>query len=319
MIKRYDIIADWHLNEYCNFKCSYCYKPLAARENITRRGRKNIGKIISSFDKTGLIWLIHMSGGEPFLHQDFIKLCRGLTKNHYISINTNLSLPTNVIEKFCRGINPRRAAFIHCSLHITQRASKRKIKLFIKNIHLLKEYNFTTHVSQVMWPPVLDYFGELFAYFKKEQILIKPKNFKGLYKARHYPESYTQKEKETILYFMKKAREDEDSGRVMAYPIDTNIDHKWLKGYVSFRGRLCAAGKDFVSIDYDGTVRRCIGNDACLGNIYKGEFSPLSCKLPCKLNICLCPYYGFKFAIGKPKIIRMNRASAGQPGTEKEK
>jgi len=99
-----DIIADWALNKYCNFSCPYCFVSMEDRRQITYRGN-DAQRIISSFNNSGKIWLIHMSGGEPLLHPDFVDLCKGLTERHYISMNTNLSRQS--VYDFCEKIDPK--------------------------------------------------------------------------------------------------------------------------------------------------------------------------------------------------------------------
>ena len=83
-----DLLADWELNIFCNFSCEYCFysKDRKAKDK-KYAGHENIEQIVDFFDKSDRTWLIHMSGGEPFIHPRFIELCSKLTKKHYISIN----------------------------------------------------------------------------------------------------------------------------------------------------------------------------------------------------------------------------------------
>lgn len=67
-------------------------------------------KVLDGFERTGLTWLVHMSGGEPFYFPHFTELCQGLTEKHSISINTNLS-HRDVIH-FARAVNPQKVEFI---------------------------------------------------------------------------------------------------------------------------------------------------------------------------------------------------------------
>ena len=298
---KFDIIADWTLNTFCNFSCPYCYIPMKDRRDQARKGT-DVQRIIGSFNKSGKIWLVHMSGGEPSFHPDFIDLCRGLTEKHYISMNTNLSRQS--VYDFCEKIDPKRVSFVHCSLHITERDNQKALSDFIDKVHALEHAGFLVYVSQVMWPPLIDEFRQLFDLFQTKGISIRPKVFRGNYRRRGYPLFYTRAEKETILNFMTLNDEaDRQTGKTKGH-INPDLDRQWVDGYVSFMGLPCSAGSKFVKINFDGTIRRCQSDPTKLGNIYQGEFNLSDNELPCKTKICRCPYYGFRFASGKHKIVK---------------
>ena len=111
---KYDIFANWRINLLCNFRCEYCFYSVfivdRKKQTINTDDEYNIEKIVEGFNKTGLTWLVYISGGEPFLQPDFLELCRGLTEKHYISINTNLS--TRNIYDFAKHINPEKVTFM---------------------------------------------------------------------------------------------------------------------------------------------------------------------------------------------------------------
>ncbi|MBP1750162.1 MAG: radical protein [Deltaproteobacteria bacterium] len=298
---KFDVIADWTLNKYCNFSCPYCYVSMEDRRQVTYKGN-DAQRIINSFNSSGKILLIHMSGGEPFFHRHFIDLCKGLTERHYISINTNLS--NQIVYSFCEEIDPTRVSFVHCSLHITERDNQMVLSDFIDKVNALERAGFLVYVTQVMWPPVVGEFKQLFDFFQTKGILIRPKVFRGNYEGRDYPEHYTREEKDTILTFMKLCDDaDRQSDKTKGH-INPDLDRLWLDGYVSFKGMPCSAGSKFVKIDFDGTIRRCQSDQTNLGNIYQGEFKLFENAHLCRAKICRCPYYGFMFASGKHKIVR---------------
>ena len=43
------------------------------------------------FDSTGKTWLLHLTGGEPFAYRGFVELCAALTRNHLLSLNSNVT------------------------------------------------------------------------------------------------------------------------------------------------------------------------------------------------------------------------------------
>ena len=93
---RYDIEADWHLLNTCNYRCSYCFFPpdvlgsklrLFATPQQWRNG----------FDTAGVTWLVHITGGEPSIYPDFVDLCEELCQALCLpQFQFDPSLPENV-------------------------------------------------------------------------------------------------------------------------------------------------------------------------------------------------------------------------------
>ncbi|MCP2335682.1 STM4011 family radical SAM protein [Actinomadura rupiterrae] len=54
------------------------------------------------------------------------------------------------------------------------------------------------------------------------------------------------------------------------------------------RGRACRTGESVVSVDGDGTVRRCHFVPDVLGNLYDGTFRAALGPRPCPLDVCDC-------------------------------
>jgi len=301
MAAKFDIIADWALNKFCNFSCPYCYFSLKDRRNSAYKG-DNEQCHINSFNNSGRIWLVHMSGGEPFLHPDFIDLCKGLTEQHYISVNTNLS--SRLVYDFCEHIDPKKVSFVHCSLHITERENQNLVNDFIAKVRILEQASFNVFISQVMWPPVVDRFNQISEFFKKQGMLVRPKLLRGYYKWKEYPESYSESEKSALLHFMKVIEAADSQADKPAGHINPDMDKLWINGYVSFKGMPCLAGAKFVAIDFNGNIKRCQSDPTNLGNIYRGEFNLFENAERCKAKICGCPYYGFLYASGKHEIVK---------------
>ena len=297
--QRYDVSAEWEINRYCNFKCQHCfYSADKKRGDRAYIGHEDIEKIVGAFNATGITWLIGMVGGEPFLHPDFIHLCEELTKKHYLSIATNLS--TDNLREFCKTIDPKRIDRIHASLHIIERERLGLARDFIEKVRIVKDAGIRIYTTQVMWPPLVGRFETIFNTYEKEGVVIRPKLFRGFYSGRYYPREYSKKEKELILYFSRKAEEKEriESERNLIY---FGRNSALIEGPFSFKGLPCFAGRRFVTIDYDGNVRRCSDHKQSLGNLYEGTLKLLNRAEVCKVGFCGCPTNGMMFAVGKPE------------------
>lgn len=299
-MKKYDIIASWQLNWFCNFNCSYCYLlPKESRKDASLKDVHNIKKVIEFFDKVDKTFLIRMTGGEPFLYKDFVGLCQELTKRHYISIVTNLS--SNQVYDFAEKINPDKVDFIHASLHIQERERLGLKQDFIKKYKHLQQAGFNIYSASVMHPEIIDKFEDIFTYFDQQGIKIIPKVLRGDYCGKHYPAAYNSKERKVILHFLKKACKSQNSDDLdLFHPI---LDEKLITGDLSFKGLYCSAGKDFVTINYDGIIKRCGDENYYIGDIFKGSFKPLKKSRKCNVKVCTCPYPGLKFGEGEPQIL----------------
>ena len=314
----YDIEIAWQINNFCNFDCVYCWlhgKNWAKGERFI--GINDTQKIINGFNRTGLKLLIHMSGGEPFFFPNFVNLCQELTKKHFISINTNLTHKDTF--RFTEIINPEKVNFLHCSLHIQERGKTNKIKDFIKKYKLLQNQGFHVFASYLMYPHLIKQFKKDYVRFKSEGILLKPKVFWGNcarfkiidlaifrkmrhFFGKHYPESYSAKQKNLIKSYINTSNYDENINvKIKKYPIkrtiDLALDKNWLNKLPSFKGKNCLAGKKFVKMDQDGQVYRC--NDEhhhYLGNLFSDKVKLFNKILKCSVDTCSCPYVGYRYA-----------------------
>ena len=209
-----------------------------------------------------------MSGGEPFLFPDFVTLTSGLTRKHFISINTNLSSPD--IPAFGRAVDARRVVKIAAALHVTERERLgHSIDDFVHNVALLTEHGFPIAVLYILYPPLLTRARQDIERLERMGVTdIQAKVFKGRYEGRRYPEAYSDHDASLILSLSGK------------YPYNAG----YMRGPLSFKGRLCSAGCSSFKIFVNGDVRRCASVPTSYGNLYDGSFNPSSVLAPCTAN-----------------------------------
>src|SRR5207247_904815 len=82
----------------------------------------SVETLAAFFDASGLRWLLHLTGGEPFHYPNFVELCGLLTEQHVISINTNAD--SDRVIGFAETIDPGRVDFINCGVHLQQRSER---------------------------------------------------------------------------------------------------------------------------------------------------------------------------------------------------
>jgi pyruvate formate lyase activating enzyme len=86
----------------CNFHCPYCHNPELAKGAALEKWPEQ-----AAYDflekRKGFIEGVVISGGEPSLHPDVIRVCRAIRKMGYpIKLDTNGSRP-DVLEKLISG------------------------------------------------------------------------------------------------------------------------------------------------------------------------------------------------------------------------
>jgi MoaA/NifB/PqqE/SkfB family radical SAM enzyme len=294
---KYDIEADWHLLNTCNYRCAYCFfgpETLGSKLQVFA----NPDGWRSAFDASGYVWLLHMTGGEPSLYPDFVKLCENLTANHYISINSNLTHPS--LARFVTRINPSRVSFINAGLHLEERELRAGLDTFLLHANLLRSRGFPIVISVVATPLALARFEKAIALLEPIGLFPIPKLFRGVWSGDVYPKAYTPSDKNRFREFSRLAREFYGAllSRMAEPPsIDLLNDDAFVDGLPTYTGSLCEAGARFVQILPTGDVYRCGAKDF-QGNLLDRTFETRSRPAPCDSEHCyyFCNKYSLRGA-----------------------
>lgn len=268
---RYDIEADWTLLYTCNYRCRYCFwSPDTLGTKMA--GLPGAAEWIEAFRDTGKTWLLHLTGGEPSLHPQFVALCEGLAERHYLSLNSNLSRPA--IAEVARRVDPSRISLVHAALHPDQRIRREGWAAFARNVEVLQARGHRVLISVVATPVALAKFDTIARLCEPLGLRPVPKMLRGFHQGRRYPASYTPEERAAFRTASRWAREGyrELAASYAELPSVWPLhDDEWLDHPHDFRGRECDAGERFVAIHPDGNVFRCNVQDR-LGNLLRGDF-----------------------------------------------
>ena len=289
---KYDMEADWILLTTCNFRCAYCFVPLSALETkLTTYGTN--AHWTEGFDATDKTWLLHISGGEPSIYPEFVDLCERLSRNHYLSINSNLS--HRCMDTFAETINPERVHFINASVHYEERSKKTALDAFITRVQKLRTHGFHVLVSLVMTPLSLRNFPSISKYFESYGLSLIPKVMRERFQGKIYPGAYSEEQKLLIREYLAKAEQNYPSVRTeMGETPTVNMfaDDRLLDPPRIYHGKLCGSGHKFVRVEPDGAVIRC-GSGVQLGNILLRNVAFLTAPKPC--DSFYCPYFCEKY------------------------
>jgi MoaA/NifB/PqqE/SkfB family radical SAM enzyme len=298
---QYDIEGAWALLRTCNYRCDYCFlsdRALGGKIRVHATPEQ----WRAAFDDTGKTWMIHLTGGEPSLYPDFAAVSELLAERHYLSLNSNLT--GSSLVDFARRVPPGRVHYINAGLHPEERARKQGYEPFLRHATLLAERGFRLMVTVVATPEVLWTYDAIVASLRPLGLMPMPKLMQGKSLGRRYPESYTLEERRLFRDYSRLAE--------AAYPqlfadaqlrptIDPPLGRAHLRGLPDHRGRLCAAGMEYVRIEADGRVERC-GSGPSLGNLLARNVQFASAPAPCDRRHCfyVCDRYTQRAGVRQP-------------------
>ena len=265
----YDIYLIWALMRRCNFSCEYCIASASVlRANKAQEPIAPVDstKAVQVLNATGKTFRIGLTGGEPFLVPNFIELCHDLTQQHYISINTNLSVATDKIRALIDAVPRHKISVIMVSAHLDELVRRSLMSRLIDNVHVLQQAGINMAVMSVVHPEHVNKFLYWRDIFKKEGIVLLAKEIFGTYNEYSYPNGYT----------------DEQLNKL-------GINRISLSNYSPY-GKPCCAGYNAARITCNGDIEPCAYiREPKLGNIYK-EINLSNAMRLCPMKICACPY-----------------------------
>ncbi|MFA5856479.1 MAG: radical SAM protein [Candidatus Pacearchaeota archaeon] len=294
MQKLNNLDITWTIDAYCNYDCPYCQIPRIDKKlKIKKIETSNIKSLFKNISNSNII----LSGGEPFLFTDIIKICQLIIKNNNnLSIVTNLS--SDIVYEFADKIDPKKIGNISASLHLTELKKFNSKKEFIERYNYLVKKGFHVEVTIVMWPPIFKNFEKIYKEFVSYGMHIIPLSFLGKYNGKNYPNDYTKEELEIIKRYSKKT--------------DINYNDKYKRfgeithSRISFKGKLCLSGMKSLVINADGSIRRCFSESKIIGHINNpNNINAFKEAKFCESEISICPMECFTYCLEKEIKLKM--------------
>jgi MoaA/NifB/PqqE/SkfB family radical SAM enzyme len=212
-------------------------------------------------------WTVSLTGGEPFLSENIVDICEAVTERHTLALSTNL-IPVKVRD-FAEKIDPQKVEYINASCHLKELERTKTTGRYIGHYLLCREKGFRIAASVVAYPPLFPEIPKYRKDFGASGVELRFVPFCGIFKGKHYPESYTSEEE-----------------------FEFGLNQEKAKNRCRCSERVCNAGYNAFFADEKGDVRPCYHLEERMGNVASGvRFLPELTR--CRRERCHCPYYDY--------------------------
>ncbi len=284
--------AVWFLTWACNFKCPYCWEV----QRIAH-GEMKADPFIEA-EKWVAAWnrlrpaILDISGGEPFLQPNFIRMLQGFDDSIRIAITSNLSFD---LTEFVEKISPSKVFSMTVSFHPTQKLT---LNAFLGKALLLKNRGFRITVNFVTYPEQLWMLGNYKQIFESQGLNFHVDPYAP---TSYYPFELSENERAYLRPFVGG-----DRAHASALTGDKREIHV-----------LCSGGVSHLNVQPNGDAYRCIrevntkisATGDKVGNLFDPDF-----KLYSEWKYCgyyhICPGCDRD----KVKVKRVEPPASPQPG-----
>jgi hypothetical protein len=187
----YDAWLHWLVTQECFLSCEYC--PVGQQPFLKRNIKPiQVEKMMAALKRSGLTFRISFTGGgEPFAVPNITEACVEITKEHYLSLNTNL---VRDMRPFVEAVDSSRVIVIVASLHLQELERTRNIDKYIENFLACREVGMPIYAAAVGIPNVIPDLPRYRDIFSAAGIDIGMATYSGTYEGKVYPESYTDED-----------------------------------------------------------------------------------------------------------------------------
>ena len=265
----------WDIWYACNYRCSYC--PWEMSKSWEAMAKKH--RVISPAEWIACWERMHRKydsshvyfiGGEPLLYPRIDEILEALSRKHYLSVITNLSMPIDAARRLVQKLPPERVRF-GASFH----PEFSDLDQFLEKLAVFQEADFQVWASMVAWPPFIGEIKKYMDVFESRGIGLDLQTFFGTYQGKSYPLDYTREEKLAIS------------------PYIADILKPHGLGQEPTLGKPCGSGHIYSKILGNGDVYRCgsvvdYDSPAPMGNILDPDFELWAGPTPCPRRTCDC-------------------------------
>lgn len=254
----------------CNYHCPYCLiNKINYPQKYPQTSERGWEDWVKVFEKIPSS-MVFISGGEPFLYSNLVKLIKNLPKKHLVAtLTTNLSLSDAVLSEI-----PKKIFQIEASFHPHMAG----LKSFTEKVLNLKKQGFQIKINFVAYPKIINLIPTLKDHFEKKiGVIFNVDSY--IDPAYHY----TPEEIKIIKKYIPKNRK-------MGYQLNDNKLKKCQAGsrYFIFlpNGDVYTCHAGFYSATSPFHKTENFKEKFYLGNLFDGTFKPLTEPIKCSIPCC---------------------------------
>jgi organic radical activating enzyme len=290
----------WQVNNFCNFRCSYCNPGNWAGENPNNGNLdiyiNNLKAIIDKYIDIGYKnFKFFFSGGEPTAWKNFIPICEFL--NEYVSctlaVNTNLSRPLAWWEKHHHLFDDivasyhvefaKKERYEENSIYLCDKVNYLSTKMLLHEERFWEVVEFGNHLKTVM----PNYFMEWTPLFDEMSVNAGPWQYQDLQKEM-FVKNNSIEHKQTLPKPDKRCETTSYSRYDDDFVTPTNSNQVIVDGENFFSGWKCNVG-DSIFINPQGEVSLAsCGQGGVVGHILEDISKVGPKQITCFKEHCHC-------------------------------
>ena len=290
----------WQVNNFCNFRCSYCNPGNWAGENPNNGNLDiyitNLKAIIDKYIDIGYKnFKFFFSGGEPTAWKNFIPICEFL--NEYVSctlaVNTNLSRPLAWWEKHHHLFDDivasyhvefaKKERYEENSIFLCDKVNYLSTKMLLHEERFWEVVEFGNHLKTVM----PNYFIEWTPLFDEMTVNAGPWQYQDLQKEM-FVKNNSIETKQTLPKPNKRCETTSYSRYDDGFITPTNSNQVIVDGENFFSGWQCNVGDSiFISPNGEVSLASC-GQGGVVGHILEDISKVGPKQITCYKQHCHC-------------------------------
>lgn len=295
------LAVTWQVNNFCNFRCSYCNPGNWGGANVNDGNLDiylaNLQTIISRYQDLGYKeFKFFFSGGEPTAWRNFIPICEWLKTNLprcTLAVNTNLSRPRAWWEKHHHLFDDIVASF-HVefsdkikyqenSIYLCDKVNYLATKMLLHEERFWEVVEYGNHLKTVM----PNYFIEWTPLFDEMSVTTGPWHYKDPAKADFINNTKVDT-KTTLPKPFNNSKSISYNRFLDGTTTPTNSNELIVNGENFFRGWKCSVGDAmFISPVGDVSLASC-GQGGQVGHILSDISKIYPKQIVCAKEYCHC-------------------------------
>lgn len=276
------IAGNIELLPLCNMNCEMCFAKMTKKQmeaHAPMHTWKEWLDVIKEMSDAGMIFLL-LTGGEPFLYPNFMKLYHAIRKMGIIvSINTNGTLINEKIANSLAIDPPRR---LNITLYGASNETYNKLchnpqglTQVLNGIKLLKDRNIDIKLNCSLTPLNIDEQEKIFHLAEELELPIEM----GFYMFPPTRQNNVDNVKNRLsakqaaqarFTYEKLKRTPSEMKAYVLTALDTYYKYSQNKNYK--KGYTCRSGNSVFWVNYDGTMSACSFTNDFQIDIFKNSF-----------------------------------------------